>query len=197
MKKIIFLFVIIIILCQSHSQAQRYRRYDAGVGLRLGDPLGFTYKNYMPGAKAVEVNLGSSFGYANYYSSIFNDVSRYDDFVYISHSVNYSFALQGRLLFHNLFPEDIEGLEWYYGFGAQAIFTGVDYQYRRNTGEIRRDNYTDLAIGPDGILGIEYNIPEVPLSAFLDVNLFMELVNNPFRFRFMGGLGVRYNFNFQ
>ena len=195
MKK---LLLLIVFFCLSFfAKAQTYQRYDAGIGLRIGDPFGLTYKYYMPRATAFEINFGSTSSgfYSDYYQAIFDDISQFEEFQYAGHQVNYALDLQGRLLFHNDFPEDIDGLEWYYGFGAQMRLSGIKYRYITSEGTTS-ENYTDIGLGPDGIIGAEYIIPDVPLTAFIDVNLFVELINNPFRFQFQGGIGIRYDFNF-
>ena len=195
-KKLIAAAAVICLLAGS-SFGQQYRRYDAGFGLRLGDPFGLTYKYYMPYHRAFEVNFGTTAGswYSGYYRNNFNNISEFDEYQYLGHSVRYALAVQGRLLFHEQFPERIAGLEWYYGFGAQLRIAGQEYDYRLPGNRIERDSRVDLGIGPDFILGAEYIIPDVPLTAFIDINLFVELIDNPFMFRFQGGIGVRYDFD--
>ncbi|MGK7396520.1 MAG: hypothetical protein ACNS62_18215 [Candidatus Cyclobacteriaceae bacterium M3_2C_046] len=194
MRKIFF--IMIMLGLSIAVQAQRYHRYDAGIGLRIGDPFGISYKQYLDQGRALEINFGSTAPglYSSYFRDAYRDISEFDDFVYEGHSINYALALQGRLLFHNQFPENIDGLEWYWGLGAQMQLVGVEYQYRLPNNRIEYDNRVDIALGPDVILGTEYKIPDVPLAAFIDLNLFMELIDNPFRFRFQGGIGIRYNF---
>ena len=56
------------------------------------------------------------------------------------------------------------------------------------------DRVTDIDIGADGVIGLEYTFNKIPLSLFVDATLFMEIVDQPFRFWFQGGIGARYNF---
>jgi len=196
--KQVFTFLLLFFFNVQVATAQRHNAYDAGLGIRLGDPFGLSYKYYMQGSKALEANLGSTFPgfYTGYFSNIFNDIEDYQRATYLGHSVNYSVALQGRLLFHQDFPEDIEGLEWYFGAGAQLRFIGVEYRYLDRVGIRFNENYTDVGFGPEGVLGAEYKIPDTQLTAFIDLSLFMEIVDNPLIFRLQAGLGMRYNFNF-
>ncbi len=70
-----------------------------GIGLRLGEPLGITYKRYLPGNRAVEFVLGTApkDWSSSYYSNSFED--RYDDYDEVSHDVNSVLYLQGKYLF--------------------------------------------------------------------------------------------------
>jgi hypothetical protein len=197
MKQAITLLLLLFISLQV-ATAQRHNAYDAGLGIRLGDPFGLSYKYYMQESKALEANLGSTYPgfYSGYFSTIFNDIEGYQRATYLGHSVNYSVSLQGRLLFHQDFPENIEGLEWYFGFGAQLRIIGVEYRYLDRENIRLTDSYSDVGFGPEGIVGAEYKIPDTQLTAFVDLSLFMEIVDNPLIFRLQAGLGMRYNFNF-
>src|SRR5690606_15052357 len=94
----------------------------------------------------------------------------------------------------------VSGLDWYYGFGAQLRFQTFRYEYYYKlendpvmyVGESDRE--IDYDLGLDGVIGLEYTFEEVPISVFTDITLFMEVVDNPFRFWFQGGIGARYNF---
>ena len=48
--------------------------------------------------------------------------------------------------------------------------------------------------GLDGIIGLEYTFKDAPISVFADLNLFMELLDDPFLPFLQGGVGGRYNF---
>lgn len=197
MKKLLFT-VIIMILSAHLVSAQRYSRYDAGLGLRLGDPFGLSYKYYIQGDKAFEANFGSTFPgfYSGYFSNVFNDVEDFASATYLGHTVNFSVAANGRLLFHQDFPEKIDGLQWYFGIGAQIRLIGLDYRFISSEDLMQTKSYTDVGLGPEGVIGSEYIIPDTPLTAFIDLSLFLEIYDNPLIFRFQGGLGMRYNFNF-
>ncbi len=181
--------------------------YKWGVGLRLGEPSGLTVKRYLSGGNALEVNLGRSsrWGYA-YDAEDFYRHSRFSDrdyYRFADYKSGASTALQVRYLWQKPI-QSAQGLDWYVGLGGQARFTTAYYYYYYNDGgwnddEWRWWNYveerrTDVDLGLDGIVGLEYTLPRAPISLFVDVNLFMEIVDRPLLMFGQGGVGVRYNF---
>jgi hypothetical protein len=180
--------------------------YNWGIGLRFGDPLGITVKKYKNTA-AWEFNLGRSARWGYHYSDKdFYRYNKYDDrdlYHYAGHVPGSTTALQIHYLLHKPI-NGAEGLKFYYGGGAQFRFTPVTYRYYHNRydngSEWWKDWYyteerrTDIDLGIDGTLGLEYTFKDAPVSIFLDGNLFIELVNTPFLFSGQGGIGVRYNF---
>ena len=81
---------------------------------------------------------------------------------------------------------DVPGLYWYYGFGAHI--GAWNHHYKAN----RQDNYS--VIGADGIIGIEYNIAEIPFNVSLDYKPGLNLIGKPFGLTDEVGLSVRYVF---
>ena len=81
----------------------------------------------------------------------------------------------------------IPELKFYYGAGGHigAIGSGVYH----NT------NYNDshLLLGVDGVLGLEYIIPQTPIGISIDLNPRGELATGPF-FDLAPGLGLKYTF---
>jgi len=149
--------IVFLILSSSIVLAQDEEEYrnDLGVGIRFGAPSGVTVKKYL-GTNALEAGVGVFYG------------STLTAFVHY--------------LFHRPIAnigEDFEtdGLDWYYGFGAQMK------SYR---------GFFDLAV--DGVIGVEYTFSEVPLSIFLDIVGNVEIVDTPFLIGGAGGVGMRYNF---
>jgi hypothetical protein len=177
-----------------------------GVGLRLGEPAGLTVKKYLSGNHALEVSLGRAARWGYHYNE--DDFYKLDDFRdrenyhYAGFKGGFSTALQ----VHYLWQKPVagaKGLEWYLGAGAQARFTPYRYYYYYNDGsrdnDWRRWHYveerrTDVDLGIDGVIGLEYTLPSAPLSLFADVNLFLEIVDAPFFAAGQGGAGIRYNF---
>ena len=94
----------------------------------------------------------------------------------------------------------MDGLNWYYGIGGQVRTQRYyfDYQYKvdGNNGwhDGRGEYVTDLDLGADGVLGLEYRFQKVPVSIFTDATLFMEVADDPFVFWLQGGIGARYNY---
>jgi hypothetical protein len=81
-------------------------------------------------------------------------------------------------------------LDWYFGVGGQYVNHTYRYKYDKKNWA----TYYDTDLGADFLLGLEYNFRDVPLVIALDAGIFMELVDDPFYFRNIGGLALRYNF---
>lgn len=85
---------------------------------------------------------------------------------------------------------DVERLNWYYGGGAHIGFYNGD-----NTKDSWGDpgeNYSILGI--DGILGIEYNIEEIPINISLDWKPVFNLAGYTGFWGDGGALSIRYIF---
>jgi len=178
-----------------------------GIGLRFGDPSGISVKKYF-GNTALELNVGLSHTIAKngywdgHYRNEWEDrycLSSYDDCDYLGFSRSRPLGLQLHYLWHWNIP-GAEGLSWYAGAGGQMAFQTVRYSYRykpfNGSPWIYDDggSYTDFDFGADGVAGLEYTFKKVPISLFLDVNLFLEIYDSPFVFWFQSGIGGRYNF---
>lgn len=190
MKKFIALAACSLIFCAAYSQKQ-------GIGLRLGNPIGLTYKKYF-GLKAIELGLcSSSQGWSKaYYENSFDVHDKYDDYKYRSHKVKSALYLQGRYLLHNeIFVDGLEGQwDWYWGVGGVLKFAAIEYKYHDDTPPTEeKDTFHDIDLGPEGIAGMEYTFQDVPVTLYGDISLMLEIVNRvtiqPF-----GAVGVRYNF---
>jgi hypothetical protein len=190
MKKLFWIVVLCVISVSSYAQ-------NRGIGLRLGNPYGITYKKYLPRDKAVEFGIGSGYSnwYPHYYENSFRDLDRYEGYEYVSHHVNAPLYLQGRYLLQQ--DIDIEGmmgkLQWYWGIGGLMKIARVDYTVKK-IDVVTTRSQTDIDIGPEGILGMEYTFEDVPLTIFGEFSLFIEIVDRPAALRGMSGVGVRYNF---
>ncbi len=57
-----------------------------------------------------------------------------------------------------------------------------------------QERRTDVDLGVDGVIGLEYTFKEAPISIFGDANLFLEIVDAPMFIYGQGGIGARYNF---
>lgn len=174
------------------------QHYKNGIGIKLGDPTAFTYKMYGAKDNAIEFTLGTTSAgwWGGYYRNSFGLYSKYKDFFYVGHTVNSTIVLQGRYLKHKSITSDIEGkFDWYYGFGAAMRLANVDYTYRETVnGQILRDAATNVSLGPEGIIGLEYLFKDAPVSVFVEASLMFEVINRPFTPWSFGGFGIRYNF---
>lgn len=193
-KKLLVVLIFII----TNNIAGMAQRPNWGIGLRVGDPLGITVKRYIQQDKAWEFNLGRSGFYGYNYQKAFRRYDRFDGYEYRSHYLNSALSIQLHYLIHkDLRLAEAPGLDWYYGVGGQLRSYNVNYEYqvRRGNGwEVDRDRITDIDLGVDGIIGLEYSWREVPLTVFADVNLFVEIIDAPFFLYLQGGAGVRYYF---
>lgn len=192
MKKSMVFLILVFVCVELFAQ-------DRGIGLRLGNPMGITYKKYLPRNKAVEFGIGTNAApgwYNHYYENSFHDFDKYEGFVYRSHHINSTVYLQGRYLLH--YDIHIEGmmgkLDWYWGIGGMLKYASVEYRYRNTQGDDIRKTTSDIDIGPEGILGMEYTFEDVPLTIFGDISLMIEILDRPGIPRGYSGVGVRYNF---
>ncbi|MBL4654076.1 MAG: SH3 domain-containing protein [Flavobacteriales bacterium] len=179
-----------------------------GIGIRLGDPSGISLKKYLNNSRSLELSVGRTSLLRNnkYYDKQFdnwydNQKYGYKKFDYLGSKASTPLGVQVHYLFQqNLLEDDIEGLQWYYGFGGQVRYQTFvyDYRYKVNGDDnwyySTENRVTNIDLGADGVVGLEYIIPNVPITVFADATLFMEIADNPFAFWFQGGIGGRYNF---
>ena len=86
---------------------------------------------------------------------------------------------------------NVPALKFYYGFGAHIGAEGKgDYQ---RLGNDEYYNSSHILLGADGVLGLEYVIPNSPIAVSLDLNPRIELATGPF-FDIAPGLGIKYVF---
>ncbi|MDH5604589.1 MAG: hypothetical protein OEY51_11645 [Cyclobacteriaceae bacterium] len=194
------LFSILLVLVATLSYGQK----NMGIGLKGGSLNGITFKKYS-NVSDIEINLGTTYtpyaiNYKQYFNTVWIEKNSYilSDYDYRGHVIYQPVALQVRLLFHKnlnkIGDENITGLQWYYGIGGQLGSRTIDFIYRYKGGPDLIARHRDIDLGADGIIGLEYTFDQVPIALFLDVNLFMELADDPFFFWFQGGLGARYRF---
>lgn len=191
----------IIVLLALSAEAQRKYPNLQGIGLRLGSPNGVTYKKYVSKWNALEFIVGTVPRDWNrtYYQNQFNAWGKYDNYIYLSHTVESVVYLQGRYLMH--FNVPLEGttgrLNWYWGIGGMAKIARVQYHYAdlEASPTSQFTNVTDLDIGPEGIIGAEYTVEDIPMAIFAETSLMIELIDRPGAARMFGGIGVRYNFH--
>jgi len=202
MKKI---FIIILVIFSINAFSQ-----NNGIGVRMGDPTGVTYKKYM-GNNALEINIGYTYLFENgnnWYSDRYDvwykkQKFNYTGYEYLGYS-NVSFPLC--LQIHYLFQKPISAadskvgkLSWYWGLGGQLRLQSYsfDYAYKDASGPdwnyVYGKRVTDLNIGVDGVGGVEYKFSKAPFSVFCDFTLELEIYDN-FAPWGQAGIGGRYNF---
>lgn len=85
----------------------------------------------------------------------------------------------------------VEGLKWYYGAGGHFAFNTGTYYYEGKYYN-RGDEYS---IGIDGIIGLEYEIPDLPFVISLDLKPLIEISGNGHMyFSPDPGIGLRFTF---
>jgi len=168
MKQVLFslavIFSFMLIATRSQAQAQDSQDYKTAVGLKFGAyEDGISVKYFATPSISYEGVLG------------FRD-----------HGV----VITG-LYEINQQAFSVQGLNFYYGFGAHIGAEGKgDYQ---RFGNDEYYNSSHLLLGADGVLGLEYVIPKAPIAISLDLNPRVELATGPF-FDIAPGLGIKYTF---
>ena len=146
-----FMLVSTEISAQDHSHGfkpvEDNAHYSTAIGVRAGGTSGLTIKHFVRNYSAIEGIIG-------FHPNAFSLTALYEKYAGIG----------------------APGLHWYYGGGGHVAFeSGRFYSY--NDGNKWRRNYSDgeVALGIDGILGIEYKIPPIPFAISLDVKPFIEV----------------------
>lgn len=91
-------------------------------------------------------------------------------------------TLTGLYEFHRYNDFNFQGLSWYYGGGGHATLFPVG------------NEDGPIAVGLDGIVGLEYAIPDVPLSVSLDWKPAFNILGPVGLIGDEGALSVRYHF---
>ena len=93
---------------------------------------------------------------------------------------------------------DVPNLNWYYGLGGHVSVYGEDFDGKGGPSWYRHPHDIDdgdLGLGIDGIVGLEYKIPEIPFAFSLDFKPFIEVVTDGgFVFFLDPGLGIKLAF---
>lgn len=173
------------------------------LGLRLGEPLGITYKTYLSERFFVEGLIGrAGANSGQYYRRAFENNRPFPAAIYGVHSASNGFSLNAR----GAYTEDISAefdiavgeLYAYGGAGLQFRSVRVNYVYTDGLSSGAyiplHESRTNVDFGPEGFIGSEYFFDDLPMSVFAEVGLFLEIVNRPGHLRLQGGVGARYLF---
>lgn len=176
MKKILGV-LFILVLANTIAKAQ-YNNW--AIGFQLVEPSGLNIRKYYGDNKAFDVSVGT-------YGLFYGRDRSYRQGSY--HNAGWSARIM-HLWHRPIFKSD----RWRtsYGFGGQ-INSRRYYFPSRNTPNILEYDAT-LSLGGAGQAGLEYFLPNSPLSAFADVGLYVEILPAPFFIHPLGSIGVRYNF---
>lgn len=191
------------IMCPIFEQSQYPYQ---GIGFKLGDPFALSYKFYpnKHWSFAVDAGKAASGLYNKYYRNEFNtylpdSLESHERFQYLSHKVKSDWFLEAKFLYQWDASKISKGLQLYAGLGWQWRNTSLEYSYlyeEDNFGESRLSSFSEnrFTYGPVGVLGFEYSYFSLPISAFIEIEWFTDVLLNPGYQRFQGGVGLRYVF---
>jgi hypothetical protein len=201
MKSICLLIFVFAFSLQ--VQAQRKKNQ---IGLRLGDPIGLTYKTFLSERSALQFGVGTAASQWNpdYYRRSFDYYfDENDDFEYVSHTTKDVLYLQARYVIQKqIIWNEIPGrFDWYWGVGVLGKRATINYEYVHfyNIEDVRTPYYEEIKIkdydlGPESIIGVQYTFKEVPLSIDFDVSVLVEFHDRRVALRGFTALGFLYNF---
>lgn len=168
MKKIIYFLIAftLFVLIGTESKAQQYKpNYEFALGLKFGGyENGIAGKYFLDNSTSLEGILG-----------------------FRSHG-----AVVTGLYELNVNAFNTAGLQFYYGAGAHIGGVGAGV-YERFGGTNRYYNSGQVLFGIDGVVGLEYVIPNSPIAVSLDLDPRLELTGGPF-VDLAPGLGIKYTF---
>jgi len=165
---------VLSLTLSSSAQAQGEPKSWA-VGLRLGEPLGLNVRKYLGEDRnhAFDVSvgaIGALWGVDRKYGT----TGRYKN-AGLAINANYLWIV-GNGPFRP-----------FYGFGGQ-ITSRRNYPDR-----LSGDFEKKIGLGASGLAGFEYFLPSSPVSLFLDLGLYLEVLPVPFFPNVQAGVGVRFN----
>jgi hypothetical protein len=141
---------------------------------------------------------------ANYNTAVGLRIGGYENGITLKHFINSDTALEGIIGFRpgvfvvtGLYEKHAvafaePSLTWFYGAGAHI--GGIsENRYYRAYGKDRYYDNSGILLGADGILGLEWQIPELPVSTSLDLHPRIELARGPF-LDLEAALTIRYTF---
>lgn len=177
-----------------------------GIGVKLGDPFAITYKFYASKDFAFALDFGSAASglYNKYHRENFplyiqpDTLTANQSISYLGHTVKSEWVGEAKILYHHDASKLLKGLQWYIGAGWQWRKLAIDYEYfleiSLSENEIGKFNVDRFTMGPTGALGMEYSYFELPISAFMEIEAFSDIKEDPGWIRFQGGVGLRYVF---
>lgn len=134
--------------------------YKTGVGLRGGLSGGVTIKHFVSSNTAIEGIVSSRWRGVNLTG------------LYEIHAQAF----------------DVEGFNWYYGFGGHIGFWDGKYA------SWGHDDKSYSVVGLDGILGLEYKIPDIPISLSADWKPMINVFGHTGLWTDGGAISIKYVF---
>lgn len=177
---------------------------ERSIGVRLGEPLSVTYKDFISDNISYEFMLGSAgLNGSSYFVRDFENNPPGNNSFYVSHAAQNGISLNARMAYNEDFTETF-GIEQGYllgygGVGVQLRTATVTYSYvsglspSLNT-PIQQEKRTNLDFGPEAFVGAEYYFDDLPINIFAEVGIFMELLDRVGHIKGQGAIGIRYIF---
>jgi len=179
-----------------------------GIGFKLGDPFALTFKFY-PNKHfsfAADVGKAATGLYNQYYRDAFktylpDTLSKNQSIQYLAHKALSDLFIETKFLYQWDADKISKGLQLYAGLGWQWRNTVLEYDYNvsdsksnANDGKFGKFQETRFTYGPVMVVGFEYSYFTLPISAFIEIELFTDALLDPGYQRFQGGVGLRYVF---
>jgi hypothetical protein len=179
-----------------------------GIGFKLGDPFALTYKFYANKhfSFAVDAGTAASGLYNKYYRDAFasylpDTLNNDQSITYLAHKATSDWFLEAKFLYQWDAEKISKGLQLYAGAGWQWRNTELEYDYNFNDqsgnqddGKFGKFTETRFTYGPVILVGFEYSYFSLPISAFIEVEVYTDALIDPGYQRFQGGVGLRYVF---
>ena len=140
---------VVLCFCFALLSHESQAQYNTSLGLRFGGTSGISGKYFYRDAHAVEGIVG-----------------------WFGNGISLTGLLEKYTPVYNA-----EGLYIYYGGGAHvAFYNGQPERYSHFGREVDYYRNNDVGFGINGIVGLEYRLPEnIPLAISLDLKPFVEL----------------------
>lgn len=169
-----------------------------GIGIKVGDPFALTYKYYANKRFAVAADFGRSASglYSKYYSELFYEYQPATA-TYYSHKVKADWVAEVKVLYQIGIEEVAPGLQLYAGLGWEVRNLKIQYDYFADGGGFAKNfqnTYDRLTQGAQASFGIEYSYFKLPVSAFMELEYYYDVVKDPGFTKIQGGVGLRYVF---
>lgn len=172
-----------------------------GFGVKLGDPFALTAKFYFSKRFALVADFGKTASalYSQYYKDLFNEYvpDPPDTLSYFTHKVKSDWVGELKFLYHIDAQKISPGLRFYVGAGWEARDLIIQYQVEvvepgtPDFYTIQRKRSTQ---GVQAVVGIEYANFSLPISAFMELEYYYDLIKDPGWTKLQGGVGLRYIF---
>jgi len=176
-----------------------------GIGFKVGDPFALSYKLYPTKYFSFVVDAGKPS--SGLYSQLFREefALKSDELApgqeepeYLTHKVEHDFVVDVRVLYQHDAEKLAKGLQVYTGLGWEFRKTDIVYDYLFQTGVNENENgrvsNNRFTQGVEAVVGIEYAYFQLPLSAFIEMEYFVDIIQQPGWTHIQGGIGLRYVF---